>query len=60
MDDNNRNLILAMVLSALVMLGWYAFFAPPVPEAPPAASGTEPAIDRPAWYPPRRPQESTP
>lgn len=32
MDDNNRNLILAMVLSALVMIGWYAFFAPPPPE----------------------------
>lgn len=32
MDDNNRNLILAMVLSALVMIGWYAFFAPPTPE----------------------------
>ena len=31
MDDNNRNLILAMVLSALVMIGWYAFFAPPQP-----------------------------
>ena len=35
MDDNNRNLILAMVLSALVMIGWYAFFAPPPPVALP-------------------------
>ena len=38
MDDNNRNLILAMVLSALVMVGWYAFFAPePPPPADPVA-----------------------
>ncbi|RQP07521.1 MAG: membrane protein insertase YidC [Paracoccus sp. BP8] len=34
MQDNNRNLILAMVLSALVMLVWSIFFAPePVPPA---------------------------
>ncbi|MDS9467377.1 membrane protein insertase YidC [Paracoccus sp. MBLB3053] len=36
MEDNNRNLILAMVLSALVILVWSIFFAPepapPVPE----------------------------
>lgn len=39
MDDNNRNLILAMVLSALVMIGWYAFFAPePPPPADPAVA----------------------
>ncbi|MBV0892917.1 membrane protein insertase YidC [Paracoccus sp. Z118] len=36
MDDNNRNLILAMVLSALVMIGWYAFFAPEPPAVDPA------------------------
>ncbi|HRO15058.1 MAG TPA: membrane protein insertase YidC [Paracoccus sp. (in: a-proteobacteria)] len=36
MDDNNRNLILAMVLSALVMIGWYAFFAPEPPVPAPA------------------------
>ena len=40
MDDNNRNLILAMVLSALVMVGWYAFFAPPEPTVDPAAVPT--------------------
>ncbi|WP_017998227.1 membrane protein insertase YidC [Paracoccus sp. N5] len=34
MQDNNRNLILAMVLSALVMLVWSIFFAPE--PAPPA------------------------
>ncbi|KGJ03636.1 protein translocase subunit yidC [Paracoccus halophilus] len=39
MDDNNRNLILAMVLSALVMLVWSIFFAPePPPPADEAAS----------------------
>ena len=41
MDDNNRNLILAMVLSALVMIGWYAFFAPPPPVAPDPATQTQ-------------------
>ena len=35
MDDNNRNLILAMVLSMLVVLVWFTFFAPePPPPAP--------------------------
>ncbi|MTH76287.1 membrane protein insertase YidC [Paracoccus aestuariivivens] len=38
MEDNNRNLILAMVLSALVILVWSIFFAPePVPPAPQTA-----------------------
>ncbi|TKW66976.1 MAG: membrane protein insertase YidC [Paracoccus denitrificans] len=37
MEDNNRNLILAMVLSMLVVLGWFTFFAPePPPPAPEA------------------------
>ncbi len=40
MDDNNRNLILAMVLSALVMIGWYAFFAQPEPTVDPSAVPT--------------------
>jgi YidC/Oxa1 family membrane protein insertase len=40
MQDNNRNLILAMVLSALVMLVWSIFFAPePAPPAHEAAPG---------------------
>ncbi|WBU64919.1 membrane protein insertase YidC [Paracoccus aerodenitrificans] len=59
MEDNNRNLILAMVLSMVVVLVWFTFFAPeppPVEEqqastettqpaavAPDAASGTAPA-----------------
>lgn len=38
MEDNNRNLILAMVLSALVILVWSIFFAPePPPPAPETA-----------------------
>ena len=41
MQDNNRNLILAMVLSALVMLVWSIFFAPePVTPVPDAAQTT--------------------
>ncbi|WP_312531087.1 membrane protein insertase YidC [Paracoccus sp. (in: a-proteobacteria)] len=47
MNDNNRNMILAMVLSALVMIGWAIFFAPePAPETPVAESqqGTTPAL----------------
>ena len=38
MDDNNRNLILAMVLSMAVVLVWFGFFAP---EPPPPATDTE-------------------
>lgn len=47
MEDNNRNLILAMVLSALVILVWSFFFAPepaqpPQPDAAQvAAQGTQ-------------------
>ena len=40
MDDNNRNLILATGLSFLVMLVWFAFFAP---EPPAPLEGTEAA-----------------
>ncbi|RCW85915.1 cell division protein FtsL [Paracoccus lutimaris] len=33
----------------------------PSPQAAPAASGSDAMpVERPAWYPPRRPQESTP
>ena len=34
MDDQNKNLILATVLSFVVILLWYTVFAPPVPVAP--------------------------
>ncbi|MDO5643308.1 MAG: membrane protein insertase YidC, partial [Paracoccus sp. (in: a-proteobacteria)] len=42
MEDNNRNLILAMVLSMLVVLVWFTFFAPEPPAPPPE---TEVATD---------------
>ncbi|MCT8330117.1 membrane protein insertase YidC [Albidovulum sediminis] len=32
MDDQNKNLILATVLSALVIFVWYTFFTPPMPQ----------------------------
>lgn len=51
MNDNNRNLILAMVLSALVMIAWSFFFAPP-PATPqsdqPVAEGQQPAAPAPS------------
>ena len=33
MDEQNRNLILAIVLSTLVLIGWTLFFPPPTPPA---------------------------
>jgi len=35
MDEQNRNLLLAVALSALVMVVWMVFFAPPLPEPRP-------------------------
>ena len=32
MDDQNKNLILASVLSMLVLIVWFVLFPPPVPE----------------------------
>lgn len=50
MDDQNKNLILATVLSFLVILIWFTLFPPPTPEADPnapavtqTAEGTAPA-----------------
>lgn len=40
MDDNNRNLILATVLSFLVVVVWYTLFAPTPPEVTPAPTET--------------------
>ena len=40
MDDQNKNLILATVLSFLVIVVWYTVFAPSVPPAPPTAPAT--------------------
>ena len=41
-DIDNRNLILAAVLSMLIIIGWQAFFAPP----PPPPEATEEVGDR--------------
>ena len=42
MDDQNKNLILATVLSFLVILGWFLIFPPPetqpAPQTPAAAT----------------------
>mgnify|MGYP003343086908 CR=1 FL=1 len=32
MDDQNKNLILASVLSMLVLIAWFVLFPPPVPD----------------------------
>lgn len=50
MDDQNKNLILATVLSFLVILVWYTVFAPPpapvdLTQAPPAAGQTAAGSD---------------
>lgn len=45
MNDNNRNLILATALSFLVIVIWFALFAPeppPEPESAPETAATEP------------------
>lgn len=46
MEDNNRNLILATVLSFLVILVWYTVFAPePVSDQPSGQPLTEQVVD---------------
>lgn len=40
MDEQNKNLILATVLSTLVLVVWYTFFAPATPPAAPTDAGT--------------------
>ena len=40
MDDQNKNLILATVLSTLVLLVWFAFFGPTQPPVSPDAAAT--------------------
>ena len=45
MEDNNRNLILATVLSFLVILVWYTVFAPePVSDQPSGQPLTEQVV----------------
>ncbi|MGB7262225.1 MAG: membrane protein insertase YidC [Albidovulum sp.] len=49
MDDQNKNLILATVLSFLVILVWFTLFPPPTPEADPnAPAATSQVADAPA------------
>ncbi|MDO5656861.1 MAG: membrane protein insertase YidC [Paracoccus sp. (in: a-proteobacteria)] len=43
MNDDNRNLILALLLSMLVIVGWSTFFAPTPPEPAEQIAATEPA-----------------
>ena len=43
MDDQNKNLILATVLSFLVILGWVTLFPPQQPETPQDQATTEQA-----------------
>jgi len=45
MDDQNKNLILATVLSFLVILGWYTFFPPPEPVQTTDPAATETLAD---------------
>ena len=40
-EQNNKNLILAMVLSAAVMIVWFVFFPPPEPALTPTTPATE-------------------
>jgi len=35
MDDQNKRLFLAMVISAVILIVWQTFFAPPITEPPP-------------------------
>ncbi len=41
MDDQNRNLILASVLSFLVIVAWFFFFPPPEPVQTSAVESTD-------------------
>jgi YidC/Oxa1 family membrane protein insertase len=43
MDDQNKNLLLATVLSFVVILGWFILFPPPEPRTTPASQTTEQA-----------------
>ncbi len=44
MDDQNRNLILASVLSFLVIVVWFIFFPPPEPSEAPSQEPAETAV----------------
>lgn len=44
MDNQNKNLILATVLSFLVLVGWFFLFPPPKPEPRPEVAQTEATV----------------
>ena len=50
-EQNNKNLILAMVLSAMVMLVWFIFFPPPEPPVDQATPTTTAEVTAPATTP---------
>lgn len=50
-EQNNKNLILAMVLSAAVMIVWFIFFPPPEPPATAVPSQTASEVAAPATAP---------
>ena len=54
--DDNKNLFLAIALSLAVLLGWNAFFAPPVPT--PAQKATEATPAQPGAVPDKGPTAS--
>jgi YidC/Oxa1 family membrane protein insertase len=58
MDDQNKNLILATVLSFLVILTWFILFPPPEPVAPPQPA-TVTGTDAPAAVPPAATEAAT-
>lgn len=58
--NDNRNMILAIVLSALVLIGWSIFSERLLPSAPPPAQQAEGGKAEPAPQPQAGPVESTP
>ena len=60
MDDQNRNLILATVLSGVVLLGWSYFFPAPEPVEVPEAVANETGLNAPATAPQALAAQSTP
>ena len=50
-EQNNKNLILAMVLSAAVMIVWFIFFPPPEPPVDQPVPATTAEVGAPATAP---------
>ncbi|MBL9072062.1 membrane protein insertase YidC [Tabrizicola sp.] len=58
-EQNNKNLILAMVLSAMVMIVWFIFFPPPEPPAEQATTAATADVAAPATTPAATTAEGT-